>query len=234
MAKTAVVEGDATLLMSLWAQRYLTPQELAQVAGSVDPASQAVLDRMPAILKDPLTFPYLSGLQLALGRFTSGGFDAVNGLFADPPESTEQVLHPDKLQADEQPVAVTFPADLATRLGEGWKVSMQDTLGELMLEIVLRDGGATGTGDAAAGWGGDRVALVEGPGGKVGVVLDTAWDTEADAAEFEQALGPLVTRLQGLGRSASVLHPAPERVVLVVGESTDTMGRLANVLGLAG
>ncbi len=84
MAKLAVVEGDATLVMSLWAQRYLTPAELSQVAGSVDPASQAILDGMPAILRDPLEFPYLQGLQLALGAFSSGGFDAVNDLFTQP------------------------------------------------------------------------------------------------------------------------------------------------------
>lgn len=234
MARLAVVEGDATLAMSLWAQRYLTPAQLSEVAGSIDPASQAILDGMPAILRDPLEFPYLQGLQLAIGPFTSGGYDAVNELFANPPDSTEQVLHPDKLQAREQPVVVTFPADLAARLGAGWKVSAQDTFGELILGILLRDAdGATGATDAAAGWGGDRVALIEGPDGQVAVVLDTAWDTNADAAEFEAALAPTVTELTGLGRSPVVLRPAPDRVVLVSAESADTMGRVANVLGLA-
>jgi hypothetical protein len=235
MARLAVVEGDATLAMSLWAQRYLTPAELSEVAGSIDPASQAILNGMPAILRDPLEFPYLQGLQLALAPFTSGGYDAVNELFANPPDSTEQVLHPDKLQAREQPVDVTFPGDLATRLGTGWKVTAQDTFGELILGILLRDAdGATGASDAAAGWGGDRVALIEGPDGQVAVVLDTAWDTNADAAEFEAALAPTITELTGLGRSASVLRPAPDRVVLISAESPDTLGRVANVLGLAG
>jgi hypothetical protein len=235
MAKLAVVEGDATLAMSLWAQRYLTPAELSEVAGSVDPASQAILAGMPAILRDPLEFPYLQGLQLALGAFSSGGYDAVNELFANPPDSTEQILHPAKLEAREQPVVVEFPADLASRLGDGWTVAAQDTFGELVLGILLRDAeGATATSDAAAGWGGDRVALVEGPDGQVAVVLDTAWDTNADAAEFEAALAPTITELTGLGRSVTVLRPAPDRVVLVSAESADTMGRVANVLGLAG
>ncbi len=139
MAKLTVVEGDATLVMTLWAQRYLTPAELSQIAGSVDPASQAILDGMPSILRDPLEFPYLQGLQLTLGAFSSGGFDAVNDLFTNPPDSTEQILHPAKLQAREQPVDVTFPDDLATRLGAGWKVAAQDTFGELLLGILLRN-----------------------------------------------------------------------------------------------
>ena len=233
-ARSALVEGDATLLMSLWAQRYLTPAQLGQVGSAPDPASEAILAKMPAILKDPLMFPYTSGLQLAIGAFTTGGYGAVDQLFATPPDTTEQVLHADKLASREQPVKVTFPEDLATRLGDGWKVSLQDTLGEMLLEIVLRDGGATASHDAAAGWGGDRVALVEGPNGQKAVVLDTTWDTAADAAEFEQALAPTVAKLKGMGRSPSVLRPAESRVVLVSAESADTMGRVANVLGLAG
>jgi hypothetical protein len=74
---------------------------------------------------------------------------------------------------------------------------------------------------------------VEGPDGAVGVVLDTAWDTEADAVEFQASLEPLVAKLQAAGRSVAVLVPEPGRVVLVSGSSDDVLGRVANVLGLA-
>jgi hypothetical protein len=235
MARSALIEGDATLAMTLWAQNNLTPSELLQAAGAADPGSQAVLDRMPAILKDPLLFPYTSGLQLALGAFqTGGGYGGVDNLYRNPPDSTEQVLHPDKLASREAPVAVTFPDDLATRLGDGWKVSLQDTFGELLLGIILKDAGAQDATDAAAGWGGDRVALVEGPTGETAVVLDTAWDTEADAAQFQAAAGSLADKLKTQGESVSVLTPDPKRVVLISAESPETMGRVANVLGLAG
>ena len=68
MARAAVVEGDATLLMSLWAQQHLTPAELGEVGRRVDPASEAVLARMPAILKDPLLFPYTQRPPARAGR----------------------------------------------------------------------------------------------------------------------------------------------------------------------
>ena len=234
MARSALVEGDATLLMTLWAQGNLSPTELGQVAGSVDPAAQAVLDRMPAILKDPLLFPYTSGLKVALGAFQQGGYSAVDALYANPPDSTEQILHPDKLNPREAPVAVAFPADLATRLGQGWALTQQDTLGELLLGIVLREGGAADAEAAAQGWGGDRLALLEGPDGKVAVVIDTAWDTAADAAEAAAAFEPMVARLNGAVRSAAVLTPDTKRVVLVCGSDADVLGLVANVLGLAG
>ena len=109
---------------------------------------------------------------------------------------------------DDRSRAEAQAALLATSLGDGWEVSLQDTFGELLTEIILRDGGASATADAAAGWGGDRVALIEGPGDGVAVVWDTAWDSQGDADEFEAALAPTIAELQATGRSASVLRKA--------------------------
>jgi hypothetical protein len=233
LARTALIEGDAYLLMTLWAQQHLKPDELLRAAGATDPTSQAALASLPAIIKEPLISMYTTGLAVAVGAYAKGGFDAVDALEANPPDSTEQILHADKLASREAPVSVTFPGDLAGRLGAGWKVSTQDTLGELQLGIILREGGATAPLDAAAGWGGDRIALLEGSDGKVVVVLDTAWDTSADADQFAAALDPMVAKLKGAGHSVSVLRPAEKRVVLISAESADTVGRVANVLGLA-
>ena len=141
--------------MSLWAQQHLTPAELAQVATAVDPASEAILAKMPAILKETLLFPYTQGLQLTLGAFQQGGYAGVDQLFANPPDTTEQLLHADKLAAREPAVEVTFPADLAASLGDGWTVALQDTLGEYQLSVLLGDAaGATSPADAAVrlGW----------------------------------------------------------------------------------
>ena len=233
LARTTAVEGDAYLTMGLWAQANLSAAELGQVASLTDPASEAALAKLPEIVKQALLFPATSGIGLAISDYSRGGFGAIDERFANPPDSTEQILHADKLAAGEKPVVVTFPEDLAQRLGTGWGIPLQDTFGEMQLEILLRQGGAASSTDAAAGWGGDRVALVEGPDGAVGVVLDTAWDTEADAGEYAAALEPLVAKLKAAGRSAAVLVPEPGRVVLVSGSSEDVLGRLANVLGLA-
>ena len=234
LARSALIEGDATLLMSLWAQQQLTAAELAEVASTSDPAGTAALQSAPAILRESLLFPYTSGLTVALGGFQSGGgFGGVDALFATPPDSTEQVLHPDKFAAREAPAKVTIPEDLAASLGTGWTVPLQDTLGEFQLEILLREGGASGTRTAAEGWGGDRVALVEGPGGAVAVIIDAVWDSSDDAAEYAAALEPLIEQLKAAGRSAAVLLPGPGRVVFISGSSADVLGRVANVLGLA-
>ena len=233
IAGTSMVEGDAYLTMGLWAQANLTAAELGQIASAKYPEAEAALARLPEIVKQPLLFPATTGIGLAIADWSQGGFAAIDKRFATPPDTTEQILHADKLAAGEKPVVVTFPEDLAARLGAGWTVSLQDTMGEMELEILLREGGAPNSKDAAAGWGGDRVALIEGPGGAVGVVVDTSWDTEADAVEFQAALEPLVAKLQAAGRSVAVQVPEPQRVVLVSGSSDDVLGRVANVLGLA-
>jgi hypothetical protein len=236
LARSTLIEGDATLLMSLWAQQHLTAEQLGEVAGSVDPASEAVLARMPAILKDALLFPYTTGLTMTLGAFQQGGgYGGVDGLFATPPDTTEQVMHPEKLESRESPVAVSFPDDFASKLGEGWTIGLQDTLGEFQLRTFLADAAQSPDADAAAaGWGGDRVAWVTGPGGANAAVLDTRWDSDADAAAFADALGDYVAKLEGLGRAAAVLTPAADRVVVISANDADTLGKIGNALGLAG
>jgi hypothetical protein len=236
LARSTLVEGDATLLMSLWAQQHMTPQELTEAATAVDPAGEAILARMPAILKDALLFPYTSGLTMTLGAFQqAGGYNGVDGLFANPPDTTEQVMHPEKLAAREPAVPVAFPDDFAGSLGEGWTIALQDTLGEFQLRTLLSDAAQSADANTAAtGWGGDRVAWVTGPDGANAAVLDTRWDTDADAAEFAAALGDYVAKLEAAGRSASILTPAPDRVVVISANDADSLGKVANALGLAG
>ena len=179
LAHLSVAEGDATLLMTLWAQANMTPGEMLAMATDPVAAEQMqIFNKMPLILRQTLMFPYTSGLQMVMDAQASGGWKGVDALYAKPPASTEQVLHADKYAAGEAPVEVAFPKDLAKRLGSGWSVDLQDTLGEFQLETWLESSGvpkATAT-TAAAGWGGDRVALVTN-GDRTGAVIDTRWDS---------------------------------------------------------
>ena len=171
-------------------RRQPEPSELLQVlASGTDPAAQAAMAAAPAILRETLTFPYTVGFSYVTTIQSTGGWPAVNAYFTKMPRSTEQILHPEKYTAGEAPIAVTMPADLATRLGSGWTVPAQDTFGEFQIGIWLRESGVASADAtaAAAGWGGDRVAVIEGPSGAWAVAIETAWDTDADAAQFETA-----------------------------------------------
>jgi hypothetical protein len=234
LARAAVYEGDATLLMTLWALPNLTPAELQEVvtAGG-DPESQAILARTPAVLKEPLLFPYNAGLALVQPIQATGGWEAVDAEFGRLPTSTEQVMHPEKYQAREAPVPVALPGDLAARMGSGWSVAFQDTFGEFMTGVWLRDSGVDPleANAAAAGWGGDRLAVLEGPDGAWAVVIRTTWDDEAEATEFAQAAQ---VAIGGLTTPARVAAPGGLGVTIMVGSDDAAILGLDKIFGATG
>ncbi|MEA2607758.1 MAG: hypothetical protein QOJ75_1 [Chloroflexota bacterium] len=234
LARQAIYEGDATLLMTLWAAARFSPQELLELlAASADPAAQAVLNRTPPFLRELLLYPYTTGLSFVQAAQLRAGWDGVNGLYRRMPESTEQILHPEKYASDEAPIAVRMPADLASQLGSGWSVPLEDTFGELQLGLWLREAGvapATATA-AASGWGGDRLAVVEGPSGAWGVVMHTTWDTSPDALAFADAA---TVAIHGLANPARISSPAGKDVTVLVASDQVALLALDVIFGATG
>jgi heme-degrading monooxygenase HmoA len=207
LAVEALIEGDATLTMVLYARTYLSPEELFQLQNSEASSS---LDRVPLVVRDEVEFPYNEGALFALRLFQSGGYDAVNAAFRDPPKSTEQIIHPGKYLAHEQPIQVTLP-DLAGALGPGWTQLRSDVLGELDVRILLEqflDPNVAAKG--AEGWGGDRFALLEDATGRDAVVVSTVWDSEAEAGEFFNDYADTVSRRYG--QRASRVTDVPSKI----------------------
>ncbi len=232
LARLSLAEGDATLLMSDWAQAHFTPVQMLQLLQtSVDPAQSAALASMPPILRDQLLFPYTRGLAFVQGLWATGGWAAVDAAYATPPDSTEQIMHPEKYVAHEAVATIEVPGDLASRLGAGWRVDMQDTMGEFGLAEWLSGGGGVSVdvaSAAAAGWGGDRLMLVSN-GSTFGIAVQTTWDTAADASEFAAAAR---TALQAMSGKTALVEGAANRVTFFVASDSVTIDRLKS--GLAG
>jgi hypothetical protein len=230
MARQALVEGDAYLTMTLWLQAHMKAAEVGEVlAAANDPEVQAALQRIPPIVQAQILFAATQGAFFAIAEHGKGGYAAIDGDFTDPPESTEQIMHPDKWTTREAPIAVDLPDDLAAKMGKGWTVGREDTWGEHQIGIWL---GGTAQAAAAEGWGGDRITLLQGPAGAWAIAWRTAWDSQADAAEFETAAEAAVGNASGKG---SVLpgEGGTTRWV-VIGSDDAVLGKLAGVLGLAG
>ena len=218
LARTALPEGDATLLMTQWSMKYMSlPELLSVVNDSGSAAQQKQFNDAPRILRETLTFPYMAGLAFVQGVYASGGWAAVDRLYANPPASTSQILHPELYTQGVKPVTVEVPAVHASL--SGWKLTMQDTLGEFQLGIWLggSSGGNPGATDAVTEWGGDRVGLYEGPNGAWAVVLNTDWRTADGAAAFDTAAGTLVGQLGGPSRTCA--DPTKVTVVLASEQS---------------
>jgi hypothetical protein len=96
LAALAVVEGDATLLMNLWALEHVSvTDQLGAALGGDLAAAQASLAAVPPYLQRELLFPYTDGLELICDRYLEGGWEAVDAAYADLPTTTAEVLFGD-------------------------------------------------------------------------------------------------------------------------------------------
>ncbi|HEX8234390.1 MAG TPA: hypothetical protein VF600_00375 [Abditibacteriaceae bacterium] len=189
LAASALVEGDAMQAMVVYLQK--RPLEAVGLLGASLQSSlggTAELNNAPRSLRESLTFPYERGVQWVGQLYQRGGWAQVNRAFTQLPLSTEHILHIDAYLKREKPVEVRVP-DIASLLGKGWNRVDEDVNGEwgnyLILDEFLKND--TESRRAAAGWGGDRYAVYEGPGGAACVVMLTAWDSKLDASEFFNA-----------------------------------------------
>jgi len=245
-AVRALVEGDATMAEVFWGRRFLSPAEKIQIGSGGQTDASARLRAAPLVVREELLFPYQPGLAFVMGLHHLGGYEAVNRALRQPPQSTEQVIHPDKYLAGDAPRWVQLPP-LAEILGGSWRTLRTDVLGELDLRVLIQQfGNQIEAGTAAAGWGGDRYAILEDEDGRLVVALVTVWDTEPDAAEFFNAyLGTVVRRYVSTPIGAQYqpslarwavpegmiqLLRTEDQVRLVFAPDVDTLDAVANAL----
>jgi len=196
LAVRALVEGDAILLTALYRYEELAATDWKHLAELILHAEQPgygeELDRSEAWARLQ-HFPYWEGRQFADALFQAGGWEAVNRAYTDLPRSTEQVLHPERYLEERDGLTSVVVPDVSIVLGEGWTMSLQDTLGEfvvgLYLDALLPEETAW---QAAGGWDGDTFVVWEHEGGSQVLVWRTIWDSTAEAVEFERALVALV------------------------------------------
>jgi hypothetical protein len=223
LARTALIEGDATVSMLAWAFENLTPQELAQVAtGTPLPDTTGI----PSWMVEQLQFPYTDGLTWAstiAGDPLQPDFTALDAAFGDPPDSTEQILDLGKWEPREVPTPVEG-VDLATALGDGWNEVDATPIGEEGIRTMLAFHGVDRdlANGAGAGWGGDRAVIAAGPNDAFAVAWRLAWDTAADGQEFADAYRGI---LGALPFAATVSQLSGGDVLVVHASSDDLLRR---------
>ncbi len=228
-AISALVEGDARLAETVYTFEHMTEAERQASQGT---ASQELIDSFqsaPAVIQRRFLFPYVEGVQFTLSLYQAFGFAALDDAFANLPASTEQILHPEKYVTPDLPVTVEVP-DFTAALGEGWTLVREDTFGEFMLQAYLGAAVPPITAqDAAAGWGGDSISTLEGPGGETAVVIAIVWDTEPDAEEFYNTFLDFTTArtgaqwVDGVPPGAASRMALDGQVIFVTGAGTSTL-----------
>lgn len=196
IAQLALIEGDAMVAMGAWlgaeagAPVGRTLRRIVEVTKRVPMSTvtrgddRKKLDKALDLTRKQLEFPYQEGMLLVSDVYRAGGFPLVDKMYGSFPRSTEQVLHPEKYLAGEDPRPVADP-----RPPPGYTLGTVDTLGELDTRTLFErclDGKAAES--AAAGWAGDRYGVFVGPDRRLATAWISAWDTDKDADEVESAL----------------------------------------------
>lgn len=212
LAIRSLVEGDATLLMTLWTTAHAAAEVAdAALGGGVGPEVALPMDA-PPIIAETLLSPYLDGLGYLAQVWGPGGWAAVDARWEDPPRTMEEILHPGYSRADDPAIPVRLP-DLAARLGPGWTVGAELTLGELVTAIWAADGETASVlpsfgrrvrpaAEVGAGWDGDRAVSLDGPDGAWLLAWQSTWERPEDADELIAA-----------GEAALADHPDAWRIV---------------------
>ena len=195
MAIHALIEGDATALMIDYLMKPLgqsvtkIPKKmLEQMNSETGGTGMEVINAAPNAIREGLTFPYLSGLGFAYDLLKVQGWEGVSKAYSNLPQSTEQILHPEKYLANELPKKIEL-TDVTDALGKGWKRLIFDVNGEFGNYLLLAEYlDKTVARKAAEGWGGDQYAIYENASKtRIVAVHLSRWDTTSDAAKFFEA-----------------------------------------------
>jgi hypothetical protein len=159
-------------------------------------SSMPIFAAAPRLIQETLIFPYLSGAE-----FYRNYKERKPGtvIYQDMPVSTEQIIHP---------AAFFVNRDAPTRVSLGTlsnaTSTYQNDIGEfetrLFLFEQLNDQNEAVRG--AAGWDGDRYAVINTPQGP-GIVWVSVWDSPVEAGEFFDIAGQGIEKRFGAKAATS-------------------------------
>jgi len=166
LARESVLEGSAMVAMVEYllqgsgrSLKDLPDIDPAMLIG--DMTETPTLKKAPPFLKDALLFPYLDGMTFSAAILKPSGWGGLAGIFAKPPASTQQIMHPALYTSGKAPAPVALPS-MEKALGADWTKLEENALGEFGWKEVLKQFlGEARAKPLAAAWDGDRYAVYE-------------------------------------------------------------------------
>ena len=166
LAREAVLEGSAMAAMVDFLLRGSgrSLKDLPNIDPSMlvgDMSNTPTLEKAPPFLRDALIFPYITGMSFTAEVLKPSGWPALSGMFAKPPVSTQQVMHPGIYRSGKAPATVKLPA-MDKLIGSSWSKLEDNVMGEFGWKEILKQFiGEERAKLMAAGWGGDRYLVYE-------------------------------------------------------------------------
>jgi hypothetical protein len=166
LARESVLEGSAMAAMIDYLLKGTghSVEDLPAIDPSLftgDMSKSPKLQEAPQFLKDAMIFPYFGGLKFSTAILKPSGWNGLSAVFAKPPVSTQQIMHPDIYKSGRIPTAVTIPS-FQKLVGADWAKIDENVMGEFgWMEILKQFLGEKTAKPLAAAWDGDRYALYE-------------------------------------------------------------------------
>ena len=204
LAFRALAVGDTVLVGIAYlqaSQQTTTPSDSVRTLARWATALEKISSHLPQLLQKKLVFPYRDGSQFVQWAHAAKGWTGVNAVFADPPFSTSQILHPEKYYVKRENPLHLRPSALARQMKESAVVDQ--TLGEYLVQLLLAlNLSRQEASQIAAAWTGDQLSAYQ-EGDNLLTAWITAWKKDDDARAFYRAYQNLLQRLHRLRFAAS-------------------------------
>jgi hypothetical protein len=195
-ALTALLEGEATYVeLSDAARQRAAPRPSPEAFAARFPGAESAPE-LPRVVAEPLLAAYPLGYALVDELVARGGARSLGRATADPPLTSEELLHPEKyLDGPREPLA-----ELAREPAlPGCRVLATTCYGELVVRAWLAAQGAPAesAAGAAAGWDADRAWRFACDGGGAAAAWLLVYEDAAEARALEDALRELAPTAGG-------------------------------------
>jgi hypothetical protein len=228
LALKAVAEGDATLAGFGYVNGNLdnaTVNTILLRLADLPKTLTAQSGNIPVGLSAPLVFQYYDGARFVAYGYRRGGWSAVDSIYQDPPETTFEIMHPERYFNH------TFTPSSVSLSGyqpylSGWEKSDDDTYGAFLIQIIIRRGFGENSPEAALAdrWIADRLIVL-----RKGDLLTIVWLIGFDDAASSNSFAAAYTRILHGIRSAQPFRIAARNklVLIVIGDGSRAFDQLA-------
>ena len=200
-AHTALVEGDASYMGDFFInQTKATPAPLVVDQVQLFLIGNSLLAEVHPDLPQTISylnwFPYDYGKLYISALYKNGGWATVNQAYQNPPDTTQQILYPNKYFSNTTAQQVAAP----TLAENNWTQKRSDCYGEYFIQVMLGNWLSKNESvQASAGWSGDNFTYYERDNDFL-FTWKIKWESSGDASNFHAAFHNMANSAAATGK----------------------------------
>jgi hypothetical protein len=229
LALKAVAEGDATLAGFGYLEGGLSQTGIDLVVSHLANLPQTFAAQsgdVPEGLSVPLMFQYSAGARFVGEAYRRGGWFAVNALYANPPQSTQQIIQL-PLYFDRPTPTAQIDLKGYSNILKGWNRVDHDTYGEMLLELIMKRNLPKNASalKMLSQWAGDEMAVLK-KDGALTIIWIIAFRDDDTAHKFAAVYAGILDTLGGEANPHRV-EAKSAAVLVVIGAGDEQFATLA-------